>query len=178
MEESSHFIRSIEFQLVVLGYESKHFGNSNNTYSLWYNFIFLNLLYVVMKHLNYLGVTEKDQKSDSSTDLLTLKHTLINRLDPYLRLQVQKRGMTIFQNVYTAFDTEYELESYKKSMNKLISTQIAVQARTIIKVPLFKPLDISYVHPLTSEISSFYTPKVEEWTPPSIIGGRTRVRTR
>ena len=131
-----------------------------------------------MKHLNYLGVTEKDQKSDSSTDLLTLKHTLINRLDPYLRLQVQKRGMTIFQNVYTAFDTEYELESYKKSMNKLISTQIAVQARTIIKVPLFKPLDISYVHPLTSEISSFYTPKVEEWTPPSIIGGRTRVRTR
>jgi len=34
LEESSHFIRSIEFQLVVLGYERKQFGDSNNTYSL------------------------------------------------------------------------------------------------------------------------------------------------
>jgi hypothetical protein len=95
---------------------------------------------------------------------------LTNRLDPFIRLQVQKRGITIFQNIYTGFDTEYELEDYNKSLNKLISTQLAVQARTIIKVPLYKPLDISYVHPLTSEISSFYPPKVEEWTPPSITG--------
>ena len=34
MENSSHFIRSIEFHLVVLGYESKQFGDNNNTYSL------------------------------------------------------------------------------------------------------------------------------------------------
>jgi hypothetical protein len=31
---SSHFIRSIEFHLIVLGYERKHLGDSNNTYSL------------------------------------------------------------------------------------------------------------------------------------------------
>jgi hypothetical protein len=125
---------------------------------------------LVCKHLNYLGVTNNDQKSDSSTDLLTLKHILIQKLDPFIRLQVKKRGVTIFQNVYTGFDTEYELEDYHKSLNKLISTQIAVQSRTIIKVPLYKPLDISYIHPLTSEISTNYQPKIEEWSPPSITG--------
>jgi hypothetical protein len=34
LENSSHFIRCIEFHLVVLGYESKQFGDNNNTYSL------------------------------------------------------------------------------------------------------------------------------------------------
>lgn len=122
----------------------------------------MNLYFLVCKHLNYLGVTEKDQKSDSSTDLLMLKHFLINKLDPFIRAQVKKRGITIFQNVYTGFDTEYELSNYHNSLNELISTQVAVQARTIIKIPLYKPIDISYVHPLTSEISYFYKPKVDE----------------
>jgi hypothetical protein len=33
-EDSSHFIKSIEVQLLVLGYEKKSLGESNNSYSL------------------------------------------------------------------------------------------------------------------------------------------------
>jgi hypothetical protein len=38
----------------------------------------------------------------------------------------------------------------------------------VIKVPLYKPLDISYNHPLTSEVSSFYKPRVDEWVVPQL----------
>jgi hypothetical protein len=83
----------------------------------------------------------------------------MSRLDPFLRVQIQKRGITIIQNIYTGFDTEFELCDYSESSNKLVSTQLAIQARTLIKLPLYKSIDISYIHPLTSEISSFYKPK-------------------
>jgi len=77
--------------------------------------------------------------------------------------------VTVIQNIYTGFDTEYELSDYSKSINKLISTQMAVQTRTMIKLPLYKPFDISFVHPLTSEISNFYKPDVDVWTPPQLL---------
>ena len=83
---------------------------------------------------------------------------MTNRLDPYLRMQIQKRGVTVIQNTYTGFDTEYELLDEKKYLNKLLSVQIAVQSRTIIKIPLYNYYDIAFVHPLTSEITSFYKP--------------------
>jgi len=114
-----------------------------------------------MKQLKFLESSGVGQ-TNTYTDLKTLKFTLTNKIDPFLRLQVKNRGITVFQNIYTGFDTEYELENYKKSLNKLISTQTAVQSRTIIKVPLYNSLDISYIHPLTSEVSSFYKPKVDE----------------
>lgn len=95
------------------------------------------------------------------SDLENLKIDLTSRLDPYLKLQIQKRGVTIIENTYTGFDTEYELVDEKKHLNKLISFQLAIQSRTLIKIPLYKTYDIAFVHPLTSEITSFYKPKVD-----------------
>ena len=43
----------------------------------------------------------------------------------------------------------------KKFLNKLLSVQLAIQTITLIKVPLYTITDISYIHPLTSEITSF-----------------------
>lgn len=74
-------------------------------------------------------------------------------------MQIQKRGVTVIENTYSAFDTEYELLNARKNLNKLLSVQTAVQARTLVKVPLYKEYDISYVHPLTSEMSSIYKNK-------------------
>jgi hypothetical protein len=48
-------------------------------------------------------------------------------------------------------------------LNKLVSVQLAVQTRTLIKVPLYSLQDIGYIHPLTSEISTFHKPPVKEW---------------
>jgi len=44
--------------------------------------------------------------------------------------------VTIIQNTYMGFDTEYELDDPVKFKNKLISVQTAVKRRTIIKVPV------------------------------------------
>jgi len=99
-------------------------------------------------------------------DLEVLKSKLHSRLDPYIRVPVQKRGVTVIQNAYTGFDTEYELLDHKKNLNKLLSVQIATQTRTLIKVPLYNTYDVSYVHPLSSEITTFYKPKKVNWGDP------------
>jgi hypothetical protein len=103
--------------------------------------------------------TFDDEGLDELTDLENLSVSLLSYLDPYLKIQVQKRGITIIQNSYTGFDTEYELKNHRKFLNKLISVQIAVQTRTLIKIPLYNTFDISYAHPLTSEITSLFKPR-------------------
>ena len=91
-----------------------------------------------------------------------LKDKLFAKLDPFLRFQLQKRGVTIIQNSFVGFDTEYEFENHQQHKNKLVSSQLAVQSRTLVKVPLYTIQDITYIHPLTNEISAFYKPQSEE----------------
>lgn len=116
--------------------------------------------------------TEEDE--DDISLLSTLKGDVFSRLDQYIKVQLQKRGITIIENTYAAFDTEFELEDSKKHLNTLLSVQTAVQARTLVKVPLYREYDISYVHPLTSEMSSIFKNKIDSkhpyiytFTPPS-----------
>lgn len=91
-------------------------------------------------------------------ELEGLTSVFYSRMDPFLRFQIQKRGVTIIQNTYIGFDTEYEQQDLHNHFNKLISVQYAVQGRTMVKLPLYTVHDISYVHPLTNEISAFFTP--------------------
>lgn len=96
-------------------------------------------------------------------ELDCMKKVFFNRLDPILRFQLQKRGVTIIQNVYVGFDTEFEELKLVKNHNKLLSVQLATQDRTLVKVPLNTIQDINYIHPLTSDITrSFYQPQGEE----------------
>jgi hypothetical protein len=90
---------------------------------------------------------------------------VLSRLDQYLKISIQKRGITIIENTYSAFDTEYELSDARKNLNTLLSVQTAVQTRTLVKVPLYTDYDISYVHPLTSEVSSIYKNKLDNKNP-------------
>jgi hypothetical protein len=100
-----------------------------------------------------------EKELDTLADLECLNKNLTDSLDPFLKVQIQKRGVSIIQNIYTGFDTEYELSDECKNLNSLISVQIALQTRTLIKIPLNSIQNISYVHPLTSEITNFYKPK-------------------
>lgn len=99
------------------------------------------------------------QGSLLNTELEGLIKTFYEKIDPFLKIQFQKRGITVMQNTYIGFDTEYELKEHDSFLNRLLSAQGAVQARTIVKVPLYTVQDISYVHPLTNEISAFYVPE-------------------
>ena len=161
--QSNLFFVALNHHIRSLGFKHEQFGISNNTYSLWYNFLNLNLYYLVIKKIRDFrernSVAFDEKAVDLYTDLESLADSLMLRIDPYLRLQFQRRGVTVIQNTYTGFDTEYELKNASKHLNQLLSVQIATQTRTLIKIPLYNTYDISYVHPLTSDISTFYKPE-------------------
>ena len=87
-------------------------------------------------------------KEELLVDLEYLKDKIHARLDQYVKIKIQKRGISILHNTYTGFDTEYV--HIKSIYNRLVSVQTAVKKRTIIKIPCVDALDIGYVHPLTS----------------------------
>ena len=164
--EQSLICLAITNHLKTLGYKTKSVGNNNNTYQLWLNFLLINLLNLADNTLNKLKEEcifncDDDEIIELICDLESSRLELTGRLDPSLRLQIQKRGLTVVQNTYMGFDTEYEFMGNNK--NKLLSMQTAVQARTLIKVPLYNILDISFIHPHTSEITTFYKPTINSF---------------
>jgi hypothetical protein len=177
---TDNFISDISLHLYQNGYESKVLGNSEVPFTYWYNFLFINLYYLVVKELrkhnfhntckkpnlylkslNIKGVDDIDSELEVLYELDSLKNRLFARLDQYIKIQIQNRGITIIENSYTAFDCEFENLNFLKNENKLVSVQTAVQRRTILKVPAFEPFDIGYVNPLTSEISDTFSSKVD-----------------
>lgn len=168
---TNNFMSSIGDHLFSLGYEKKFLGNSELAYSMWFNFLFLNLYYLVVKELGEYaergfvlnnGVRlECLFDEELFSELKSFKENLLSRLDQYIKVQVQKRGITIIQNSYTGFDTEYEEDLNFVNKNKLLSVQTSVQRRVILKLPFVEPLDISYIHPLTSSSSEVFKNKVD-----------------
>jgi hypothetical protein len=78
-------------------------------------------------------VTDKDDSDEFIVDYKSLMLRLHNSLDSSIKVKLKKQGITIMQNIYTGFDTEYK---HKEGIfNELISVQLAVNTRTILKVP-------------------------------------------
>ena len=161
------FMSNIIEHLCDMGFKRKILGNSELTYTMWHNFMFLNIYYLITKRLKDLGFYRTSSLKSIDTGsyvmdevILTLdvlKGKIHARLDQYIKSQIQCRGITVMENSYIGFDTEYQF--HEKFKNRLLSTQTAVQRRTILKIPLVKPFDISYINPLSSEISNTYKNK-------------------
>jgi hypothetical protein len=98
---------------------------------------------------NWVFVNQ-DEKIEIMDELEILRVELLSRMDQFLKLKIQKRGITGIQNTYCVFDTEYTSLDSNKNLNRLVSAQTASQDRTIVKIPLYNPYDISYVNPLSS----------------------------
>lgn len=94
------------------------------------------------------------------SELTFLRDSFKSRMEQYLKIQIQVRGYTVIENTYLGFDTEYTLKDQKRFLNELVSVQSAVQRRFILKMPLYKPYDISYVNPLSSVVSDVFSNKV------------------
>jgi hypothetical protein len=182
LADSSEFLTAISQYLKVCGYKEPLLGTNENTFTLWHNFIILNF-YLLLSTVETDADSDVDVDVDVDVDAVTddnllneverMKKVFYSRLDPSIRFQLQTRGVTIIQNVYVGFDTEFEELNHSKFLNKLLSIQLAVQNRTLVKVPLYSIQDISFIHPLTSEISkSFYKPTEVNWKQPRIIKGK------
>ncbi len=96
---------------------------------MWYNFIVLNLYYLVVKELKFIKNNNgdlsfkslklfyyQDCKVELLVDIENLKEKLFTRLDPKLKVQIQRRGITILQNSYTGFYTEYKFKDKLKTI--------------------------------------------------------------
>jgi hypothetical protein len=89
------------------------------------------------------------------------KRKLYSRLDQYLKVQVQNKGITIIKNTYTGFDTEFEEDKCTTNKNKLLSVQTYVKRRVIMNLAHIEPFYISYIHPITSAVSEVFKNKVD-----------------
>ena len=111
----------------------------------------------ISSRAEYLDVSE-----ELIDELEVLRVDLLGRIDQFIRHQLHKRGITVMFNTYTGFDTEYEGLDERRNQNKLLSVQTAIQRRLILKVPMNNRYNLAYVNPLTSEISEFYQPGVND----------------
>ena len=135
--------------------------------------LFINYYYLILRSLHDLregnvvekhveGIYNDDVSEELIDELEVLRVGMLSRIDQFIRHQLQKRGISIYFNTYTGFDTEYETLDERRCLNKLLSVQTAIQRRLIVKVPLNNRYNLAYVNPLTSDISEFYQPGVND----------------
>lgn len=92
---------------------------------------------------------ELDSDSDLIADFKVLSQTVFCKIDPSVRAKLQKRGISIIQNIYTGFDTEYKNRNFK--YNDLISVQLAVNTKTLLKLPKYSEYVLSSLDTLSSK---------------------------
>lgn len=94
-----------------------------------YNLILLNLYLFCLDSIKVPEIVY----IDTLTSFQNLARELFDRLDTSIRFHLQKRGISIKENVYTGFDTEYVQSGPEE--NTLVSAQLAVGCKTFIHVP-------------------------------------------
>lgn len=97
------------------------------------------------------GSNEEDEYFDYLVDYKAKMVELYNILDPSVKMCLRRRGVSVMQNTYSGFDTEYELNKADITTNKLISVQLAVNTRTYIKIPLERIFEVSGINALNGE---------------------------
>jgi len=116
-------------------------GNKvSESYKWIYNVIMMNLYAFSIKILNEMEQS-LDPDSDLNADFKASAQNIFGKIDPSLRSKLQKRGISIIQNTYTGFDTEYK--NIDPKYNKLISVQLAVNTKTLLKVPKYSKYELS-----------------------------------
>ena len=88
-------------------------------------------------------------ENDLMADFESLTKEIFNKIDPSIRIKLQKRGISIIQNISTGFDTEYKNKDLK--FNDLISVQLAISTQTLLKIPKYSEYELSSVNTLTGE---------------------------
>lgn len=107
--------------------------------------------------------SNQNRRKDLMLDYINLNKSLLNNLDPSIRKLFSKRGISIIQNIYTGFDTEFV--NINSIENKLLSVQLAVATKTLLKLPLKKEFEFG-VFNIDSNKFHKSTQKIEEggWT--------------
>lgn len=87
--------------------------------------------------------------SDLMADFKVLSQSIFSKIDPSVRVKLQKRGISVIQNIYTGFDTEYK--NINSKYNDLISVQLTVNTKTLLKLPKYSEYVLSSLDTLSSK---------------------------
>lgn len=114
-------------------------GQSMESYKWLYNILCLTLYLFCLETLALKEI--EAETFNLVTNLRELEGELYGRLDPSIRKQIQKRGISIKENTYVGFDTEFTKKS--SEMNELVSSQLAVTTKTYVQIPKNTPYSLS-----------------------------------
>lgn len=92
-----------------------------------------------------------ERASDLLEELQNLEKELSCLLDNSIRVKLRQQGVSISQNIYCGFDTEYQ--NIDSTRNELLSVQLALSIQTSLKIPVNEPYTFSVVNSHTGEIS-------------------------
>lgn len=124
--------------------------SSMETYKWLYNLITLNLYVFCVESIKIGECIEVC--IDALEDLKEKEKELYGRLDPSIRHFLTKRGLSIRENVYVGFDTEFTRDSEGVDRNKLVSVQLAVNTKSYITVPKVIKYQISTLEDTTGKL--------------------------
>jgi hypothetical protein len=119
---------------------------SMESYKWLYNFILITLYNLCIETIH----TKVSDETDLISDFLVLEQELYGRLDPTIRHHLQKRGVSIKENTYIGFDTEFTNKDTKT--NTLVSAQLAVTTKLYIQIPQSRGYKISYMDEKTNRL--------------------------
>ena len=150
------------FLLSVNPIEVKEYINGNKSmesYKWIYNLIVVSLYIVCLESLQSNLANTLDSE-DVIVDLRVKEQELYSRLDPSIRQHIQKRGLSIKQNTYVGFDTEFKFQSGSKSgegFNTLVSSQLAVTTKSYLTIPRVQVYKLSKLDEDTNKLQVLNT---------------------
>lgn len=137
-------------------------SKSMESYKWLCNLILITLYQFCLETLHSPALSIENP--DLIADLELLERELYGRLDPSVRLHLQKKGMSIKQNTYIGYDSEFTNKTME--LNNLISIQLAVTTKTYVQIPKTVPytlstMDGNKVIKMKKSSSIFNYPKIE-----------------
>lgn len=102
----------------------------------------------------------KDEYQEELTDLLAdyevFSQKIHKRFSTIILSKIQKRGISMHYNTYSAFDTEFYLKDESVNMNELLSIQIALNTRLVINIPIQTAFSFrDSINSLTGQLHKF-----------------------
>lgn len=138
------------------------------------NLIFLNFYNILLKKFkeevktiekegggkSYQEILREANESDFLNDYKSLMDNIYQKIDSSIKVHLTKKGVSVVQNIYTGFDTEYYMFEDPIALSKkniLLSAQISVSTRSYLKVPKKVKYVAGALNSLTND--AFVTPR-------------------
>lgn len=98
-----------------------------------------------------VNIPKNDERNpDIIQDLECLSREIYNVLDSSIKTKLQNKGISLIQNTYTGFDTEFQYKESEKC-NKLLSIQLAVNSKCLLKFPHYTEYTVGSLNPLNND---------------------------